>query len=137
MPTYATIADLEAYIVGFVAGDPDEDDRLIEKAERDVDQMLGMIPIADDSTTGLKLDPTTLLAWERAALSDAVCAQVEWRILKGDSRGEAVARRVKGPEFEKEMAVADGTTTRRVGPQVGVELDRIHHLRVLSARAAP
>ncbi len=53
-------------------------ERLIAHAERDVDRAIGGPPIP--LATGLRLDPTTLPAAQRAALSRAVGAAVEYRL---------------------------------------------------------
>lgn len=84
MATYATVADYEAYVPGWVTDDADALEKYLERAERLVDMGLGRYGRVDN-TTGLKLDPTTLEPWRAAALANAVCAQVEYMLIKGDT----------------------------------------------------
>lgn len=142
MPTYAQAADVEAYIEGWVTGDPDELDRDLERAERDVDSVLGPIPIAVNSTTGLKLDPTILTDWEAAALARAVCAQFEYRYHQGAATLAAgrVTKTEKGPEFEvtyQDAPASAGGGPLLIGSRVRIELEPIRHLRRLRARLTP
>jgi hypothetical protein len=132
MPTYANADDVAAYIEGLVVDDPAGLDRLIAHAERDVDRLLGPIPRLE--ATGLKLDPATLLPWERTALADVVAAQVEYLLDAASSPSPvpAGAKRVKGPDFEAEAADVAGTGL--IGTKAVAELERIGHLRVLAAR---
>ena len=53
-------------------------ERLIAASERDVDRLLGPIPML---ATGRKLDPATLSPAQREALSRAVGAAVEFRLM--------------------------------------------------------
>jgi hypothetical protein len=150
MPTYATQADCLAYSESLVIDDPAAFDRLIERCERDIDTLIGnWIPLAG----GLKLDPADLETWEAAALTRAVCAQVEWRLTPTSNqtgsptveealRGTplpAVVKQVKGPDFEKTFAITDAALNagvRKYGPKVRDELQMINHLRALSGRAS-
>jgi|GEM_PF-4813690 len=84
MAVYCTREQVEDYLAD---SSPDNDltlpsgdagDRLIEHAERDVDRRLGRIPRLG---SGLKLDPAILSLAQRNALSRAVGAAVEWRLL--------------------------------------------------------
>ena len=82
MATYATQEEFEAYVPGWVTDNPDELEKVLERAERDIDMALGRYgPV--DSETGLKLAPSTLEEWRRRALSNATCAQAYYRIIKG------------------------------------------------------
>lgn len=137
MATYATQADYEAYVEGWQTIDVAALERLLRRAERDIDYLLGPgVPLE----TGLRLDPTTLTAWERNALSRATCAQAEWRytvtepVLAGESPGPEL-KAIKGPDFTKEYAVQGSPAPARFGPKVRQELTAIAHLRNLSGRA--
>lgn len=138
MASYASQADFEGYVEGWVTDNAGALARLLERATRDVDNVLGPIaPLTSGTYAGLKLDPTTLQAWEAKALADATCAQAEWRWRRGDEElavGRAL-KRVKGPDFEEEFAETGGTVggTGRYSPQVRLELERIRHLRRLTA----
>lgn len=143
-PVYTDIAAFEAYVEGWETEDPDALNRLLERAERDVDNVLGPIPVRDDS--GLKLDPELLLEWEAAALSRAVCAQAEWRFRRTDATLNGAApgaiKRIKGPDFETEYAVDSSASAAAQGtglysPRVALELKPIAHLRRLIARMGP
>lgn len=138
MPTYAQVEDVEAYIEGWVTGDAGELERALERAERDVDSILGPIPISRFSTTGLKLDPTALLAWEAAALARAVCAQFEYRHHQTDAHLAAgrVTQSESGPDFSVTYAAGASSSSggpALVGAKVRVELEPIRHLRRLTA----
>lgn len=99
MPTYATKAELDAYIEGGSGLDQATADRLLERAERDVDYAAGAWSIAS-TTTGLKFDPTTLPEWQKKALSRATCAQAEYRKTMGeDFMVKAQHATVRGPDF--------------------------------------
>lgn len=150
MPSYATQADFEAYVEGWVTDDPAALARLLERASRDIDYLLGSWPVATTGDyAGLKLDPTTLLDFEGEALSRAACAQGEHLFLVGQARaadtassGTPARTREKGPDFEVQYAatatvlslVAGGDQT--YGPKVRQELAPITHLRQLAGRAA-
>lgn len=132
---YATTADFVAYVPGWVTDSEEALEALLERAQRDVDAFLG--PIQPRSDTGLKLDPDSLQAWEATALSRAVCAQAEYRLLAGESRLAAGGsiKREKGPDFEREFDASTGTGapgSSIIGPKVRVELAPIRHLRRLS-----
>lgn len=133
--TYTSNSDFEAYIPGWVTDSPTALTALLERAERDVDAFLGPLPPRSD--TGLKLDPDSLQTWEATALSRAVCAQAEYRLLAGESRLAAGGsiKREKGPDFEREFDASTGTGapgSSLIGPKVRVELEPIRHLRRLS-----
>ena len=138
MATYATQADFEAYVEGWDTTDPAALERLLGRAERDVDGLLGYHPIIP--ATGRKLDPATLKDWEREALARAVCAQAEHRHLVTEpalagASPEPGLKRVKGPDFEKEYAVSVAKEAPYYGRKVRRELAEISHLRNLRARA--
>lgn len=141
MATYATVADFEAYVEGWTTTDEEALERILERAERDVDRVLG--PIARDPDTGLKLDPDDLTTLERAALARAVSAQAYHRIThRGEGTGgvEPARKRIKGPDFEVEFAEAASTGTdgnNRLAPELAEELEPLSYLRPRGARARP
>lgn len=97
--TYATVQDLEGYVEGWSTDDEDAAERLIARAEDDVDWLLGVRPILD--ATGRKLDPASLWDWQAAALRRATCAQAEYRWALGeDFFRRSRPTHVKGPDFE-------------------------------------
>lgn len=122
MPTYATVADVESYIVGWVTDDATALARIIVQAEHDVDSVLGAWDL--DALTGLKWSATELAAYEIAALRDATCAQTEYRLQQGpDFFIFAQPKRVSGPDFSIEQAEP------YIGPKVWIELARAPRLR--------
>lgn len=135
MATYATQADFEAYVEGWVTDDPAALERLLERAERDVDLIFG--PIAQRTDTGLKLDPSSLLAWEAKALSNAVCAQAQWRFEHPGDLDTPAAQNVSGPDFSVTYVDRPAGATNRYSPRVALELAPIRHLRSLTARVMP
>lgn len=99
MATYATVEDLEGYVEGWSTDDEDATERLLARAEDDVDWLAGVRPILD--ATGRKFDPAQLLDWQAAALRRATCAQAEYRWALGeDFFRRARPSHVKGPDFE-------------------------------------
>lgn len=132
---YTTNAAFEAYVPGWVTDNADALEQLLIRAQRDVDAVLG--PIPRNYTTGLKLLPSSLRTWEAEALSNAVCAQAEFRLAVGET-GLAAGRATKteeGPDFKVEYsdAAAQGGATIRIGGKVPIELEPIRHLRCLAA----
>lgn len=136
MPSYATLADLTAYVEGSVVDDAEAAGRLLERATWDIDDVLGALPPLPSGTyAGLKMDPTTLLSWEAKALADATCAQAYHRFLRGDElfRGGGL-KRAKGPDYEVEYGEEATRGTGRYSPDVERILARITHLRPARAR---
>lgn len=134
MAAYATADDATDYIEGLVIDDPAAFDKLLERATRDVDNVLGALPpLTTGDYAGLKLDPAFLADWEAAALARATCAQAEHRLRRGPDLGEPARKSVKGPVFE--VAYADGAGSGLIGAKVKLELATIRHLRRLTARA--
>jgi hypothetical protein len=82
---YATAEELVSYVQDNpdvqVPGEPTAVERLLQRAERRVDGVLG--PYAPDSTTGLKLNPSSLTTVQKAALSRATCAAAEHELAMG------------------------------------------------------
>lgn len=130
-PLYAARADVETYIEGWVTDDAAALDRLIERAERDVDALFPLLPIITTGTyAGRRFDPTTLATYERQALINCVCAQAEFRFTKGEELLAGgvprVQSRVKGPDFEVQYADAGGTLAAagsgRYSPRLDTEI---------------
>lgn len=85
MAVYATADDLAAYIVDNdevkrPTGDAAE--RLLERAQRDVDAVVGPWP---RFSNGLKFDPTQLDVVQADALNRATCAAAEFRLQLGEA----------------------------------------------------
>jgi hypothetical protein len=117
MATYASQADLEAYIEGWTTDDPDAVERLLERAERDVDSVLASPVPGGRQATGLRLDPDGLPGWQAQALARATCAQAEYRFAMGEEFFvRAQHDRVYGPDFR-----TDGQLPY-IGPKVEREL---------------
>lgn len=142
MATYATVADFEAHIEGWVTTDSAALERVLVRAERDVDRVLG--PLPRDPDTGLKLIPADdLTPAQRAALARAVSTQAYHRLTElGEGTGgtEPARKRVKGPDFEveyAESATASSGGTGLLAPGVALELEPLKHLRPTGARARP
>lgn len=139
MPSYATVAEFEAYIEGWQTTNATVLARILERASRDVDRVLGPLPPLTAGTyAGLKVDPTTLLAHEAAALSRATCAQAYHRILRGE--GVAAPTRqpveVAGPDFTLKYNPDDTAPPKGdLAPAVRDELAPLAWLRQATARA--
>lgn len=139
MPAYATQAEFEAYVEGWVTDNPDALARLLERASRDLDGLVfpAHARLASGTFAGFVFDPARLTALDAAALSRATCAQAEYRFDVGESEW-AQARgggRVKGPDFEVEVAKGADGGALRLAPKAGVELRAIRHLFAGTARA--
>lgn len=109
---YATVADVEAYIEGWVTDDAAALNRLIARAEDDVDRLLGPRvpnpgPLLSPAPDGRAYDPSVLPTKQANALRDATCAQVEYRA----EMGEEFFRR---PRYDQ-VAGPDFTTTGKAG----------------------
>ena len=85
MALYATAADLTAYLLDnaevTAPTEPAAIERLLKRAERQVDLVLG--PYTLDAVTGLKLTPSWLTPAQRLALSRATCAAAEHELAVG------------------------------------------------------
>lgn len=124
-PTYADADACLAYTEGLTIADPDAFDRLIERAESDVDRCLGLIARDEDSATARKLNPDDLTATQVLQLSRATCAQVEYRLTMGE---DYFIR----PQYES-VAGPDYTVTGKlpmIGPKVWAELEGSDLLRL-------
>lgn len=119
MAAYATNAEYEAYVEGWVTDNAAVLTRLLERATRDVDRALGAYAMQTTGTyAGLKVDPATLEAYEKQALSRATCAQAEYRFQMGEEffvRAQGVEE--KGPDFTIKGRLP------YLGPKAKAELD--------------
>lgn len=114
MTAYATTAEFESYVEGWVTDDEDALERLLDRASEDIDSIVGPYPIIESGDyAGRKLDPTTLVYSQGRALERATCAQAEYRF----EMGEAFFTRPQydsssGPEFSASSVLS------HVGPKV-------------------
>jgi hypothetical protein len=119
LPTYTSVEDFEAYVEGWVTDDSDALERLLDRAERDIDSILGGYQDRD-AVTGLKIDPTTIDAWKARALSRAVCAQAEYRFQMGEAfMVKAQYESVTGPDFSMTGQLP------YIAPKVRLELEGV------------
>jgi hypothetical protein len=102
MPTYVTVQQFRDFLLPRELTETDEElEPILELAEDDVDDAVGKF--YPDITTGRKFDVTlmTQVPWQLTALRKAVCAQVEYRMLMGETffiqgeQREVVGRRVE------------------------------------------
>lgn len=134
MPTYASAAQIEALLPGVDVTDAAAFDRLIERAERDVDDLLGPWP-RSVQLGGLKWDLSRLDAWQADAVRRAVAAQVEYLLAVGEHTFVTpTPTRTKGPDFEVEYG--DGGQRPRHGPRVAVELAPVRDLVTVNGARA-
>lgn len=121
---YATQAEFEQYVDGWVTDSPAALAKLLELAARDIDFLLG--PRVARSNGWLMGNPSgdnelVLDAGQRAALSRAVCAQAEYRFTMG---GEFFTRpqpsSVSGPHFS--MSYGKGGPPSRFSETAAREL---------------
>jgi hypothetical protein len=100
---YATQADFETYVEGWVTDNPDALARIMQRASRDIDRVCaGGEP---DGTTGLKFSPTP--DWfddqQVQALKRACCAQTQYRLIRGEEFFiDYSPTRITGPDFNQE-----------------------------------
>lgn len=139
--SYATEADFLEHVEGAVVDNSAALDRLLRRATRDVDSVLGPMPVITTGTyAGLKLDPGDLAAYERDALAGAVSAQAVHRQRRGTDTedGPAFRRtRVSGPDFTEEYEDAATAGTGRLSPELPSLLEPLRWRRRLVARARP
>lgn len=127
--TYATVEDLAAYVADvpeIVVPDGEAAERLLERAERDVDRVYGPWPIL---STGLKFDPGSLPVTAREALRRATCAAAEFRLIVGED--ELIGDTEYAPEQLRVLRSAG-----RIAPKMREELSG-HGLVIWSGCAAP
>lgn len=140
-PVYATRTDFENYVEGWVTDDAAALDRLLERAERDVEALFPLLPIVVAATAGVyqghRFWPEAMLAdYELAALKRAVCAQAEYRFDVGEETiAGATPTKVTGPDFTVEHAAGPGGARRSYSGKLAVELAPLDRFRVRLARA--
>lgn len=147
MSSYATVPEFEAYVEGWVTDDEAALERLLERATRDVDDVIGpLYPRRVNPFRGLKLDPASDLDDAgREALSRATCAQALHRFLFLEPAQAAAAanpagavKAIKGPDFEVTYADGASPVTGAGGhysPRLRDELAPLSYLRRRGARA--
>jgi hypothetical protein len=116
-PTYATQSDFAAYVEGWTTDNGAALDRLLERAEVDIDGLAATVVPADPDAVARRFDVTALSARDRDVLKRATCAQAEYRFNMGEAffvKGQY--EQVTGPDF--------ATTGRLpwIGPKVYREL---------------
>lgn len=133
MGIYATVDQLRAY-ADLVGGDDGDLELVIERAERQIDSLLGPWPL---QANGRKMGAPTgvneldLTPDQANVLSAATCAQAEYRIQMGEPFFVKAQRtKVSGPEFTTEGKLP------RIGPKVADELLAAPELRLRTARAS-
>jgi len=120
MPSYANQADFEAFVEGWTTTDVAALDRLLARAERDVDSAVGIWPA---EANGLKFGaPKTtnqkaLSAYQVNQLSRAVCAQAEYRVHMGEDFFVEHQVPTQGPDYSTTRALS------YIGPKVMPELE--------------
>lgn len=93
---YATVADLRGYSLSPLTDDDSYLEKILERAERDVDRNAGYWNVL---TNGRKFDPVSMEARKRQALARATCAQAEYRLQMGEAFFiEAVPASVSGDD---------------------------------------
>ena len=99
MPTYATADDVRDYVIDYPLPDDDDDiDRIIERAERDIDSL--PLPAIGPGLNGLRYDPLDLSTMFRDAINRATCAQTEYRFRMGPKHfATAQYESVTGPDY--------------------------------------
>jgi hypothetical protein len=114
MTAYATVADFEAYVEGWITDNEAALERLLERASRDIDAVIGLFPvITTGNYAGFKLDPTTLDDVHRQALARATCAQARHRFdTDTAAAAEPRQKRVDGPDFKIEYELPAPAATR-------------------------
>lgn len=100
LPTFADRDDFEDYVEGWSTTDPDGLDRLLYRAQMDVNRLL-VGPA--DAVTGLRVNVARLTVHQANELANAVCAQAEYR----NAMGEEFFRRnepmqISGPDFSRQ-----------------------------------
>jgi hypothetical protein len=135
MADYASQADFEGYVLGWVTDDPAALERILQNAERDVDTVFGPMELADN---GLKYghphdaNEKGLTPGQVVALTNATCAQAEYRIQMGeDFFVQDQYETVSGPNFSRTGRLA------RIGPKTMAELQAADLVRTMRITSAP
>lgn len=110
--TYATVADFETYMgPSWQTEDPSVVEDVIRKAQRDIDEYIGITPT---KPSGLIYDPTELDVTLSNALRDATCGQVEYRLAMGEPFFTGITFGQEGPDV----------TPRKTPPRVSAYAKR-------------
>lgn len=135
-PLYATVADFEGYVPGWVTDDATSLNRYLELAERDIEALFPHLPILRiGAFSGHRFDPARLYDFEVKALTNAVCAQASYLITAGDDvRIGVAAARVRGPDFEVWSDTNAAGARIRYSPELPAELAPLERLRLRVAR---
>lgn len=121
MATYAQTSDFEAYVEGWQTDDAGALERVLERAEEDIDDMLSGDYL---TVNGRKRDPSVsavnpMTVNEIKYLMRATCAQAEYRIVQGeDFFVQTQYDSVSGPDF------STSGKRPRIGPKTRRELAR-------------
>jgi hypothetical protein len=134
MSAYATLDEFKAYSPQLFFSDPDMESAL-EQASRDIDRVVGAIQRSATAPAGLKYDITTLDADSATGLSNATCAQAEFRLLQGPEFFIMPGTETKGPDFTIKSGGGLGVL-RWLAPKALDEL-RSYGLIRTTARARP
>lgn len=137
-PVYATQTDFEDAIEGWETTDEDALNRLLARAERDIDAVFPLLPIITTGTyAGRRFDPTRLRPYQARALAEATCLQAYHRHRTAPAGAEPVRRvkREKGPDFEQEFADSETAGTGRYHPELDLALAPLNVYRARGARA--
>lgn len=132
---YATAAELDDYVEGTAYegrfGDAARKDRILELAERDLDQEAFLLDAPNATTIAApKLVPTELDREPREGLKRATCAQAVYRLEMGDEHFVRAQReRVTGRGFSAEGKLPI------VGPQAWRELSAVGLPRLSTSTA--
>jgi hypothetical protein len=119
-PVYTTQVAFEAYVEGWVTDNAQALERLLMRAERDIDRILPYRYV-DPTTSPLKVDPLQLTVAAREGLSRATCAQAIYRFRIGEEHFETEQyESVAGPDFTvkgklPKIATAAREELRKVG----------------------
>lgn len=126
MTAYATQTEFEAYVEGWVTDDAAALGRLLERASRDLDNLVfvALAPLASGTYSGFRLDPGNLVDWASEALSRATCAQAEYRFDTGEAEWAAIGHggTVSGPDFTVEVPKGPAGGRPRLAPKAALEL---------------
>ena len=130
---YAAAANLREYAQDsgvLIPADNAEAERLLVRAELDVDLIAGPWPIL---STGRKFDPPTLPVTAREALRRGTCAQAVFRIAKGE---DELIGTVDDIACFGSLTLRPGVIVPRIGPRVLEELAG-HGLLIRSGTVPP
>jgi hypothetical protein len=120
---YATITDVKDYVQGNGIQLPDDTriQTLIDRSERDIDWITGSWAVIN-TTTGRRFDPTTMVAFQATQLKYATCAQVEYRLLHGETFMAKAQHEIVRLQDDQGAAEFRQGTLPYIGPKVIREL---------------